>query len=332
MIQRIKNKITRTWRKSLYLSGLEGILYPRKHAGDIIVMYHGVAPDHDVRFHSRCISRANLRRQLLYYKREFRIVSVCEMIETPNPGIRRLAITFDDGLKNNFNHAAVVLRRLNVPATFFVSTPEILGNNFLWPDLFAIFSYYRKENIEFDGHTFSKRADNEFISTDNGVPLQQHLKSFSIDEKTKLINQWIGELKTNPLKQKENLVQWQMMNDDHIRTLAQNDLFTIGSHGISHQNFPTMSAEEQSFELSASKKLLEEFSRQEINLFSFPDGDYNDASKSLAYQAGYKHLLGVNYKVKSDFDDPNIKDRLGLYQDRSWIEQLHQLNTYFYAE
>src|SRR5262249_48692534 len=39
-----------------------------------------------------------------------------------------LAITFDDGYRDNYDYAAPILREYNLPATFFVTT-EFIGSN-----------------------------------------------------------------------------------------------------------------------------------------------------------------------------------------------------------
>lgn len=332
LIQRISNKIARTWRKSLYLSNSETVLYGRKKAGDAIVLYHGVTPLKDNRFHTRSVSRVTLRKHMLYFKREFRVVSLKEMFETPNPGIKRVAITFDDGLQNNFSHAAVILRRLNVPATFFVTAARSRGINALWPDALAILTYYQGERISFDGQDFERRPNNLYVSADNGIPLHQHLKSYSLDSKMNFIEELKTNLKADPLAMKENLVHWELLAPDHIRTLAQNPLFEIGSHAITHQNFSGMSKQAQADELKDSASWLSEITSTPTESVAFPDGDYSEESKAIAREAGYSRMLAVNYRESLDLEEDDIADRFGFYSDRSAIEMLHQFNSMFYAE
>src|SRR5258706_16456757 len=47
---------------------------------------------------------------------------------------RHLAITFDDGYRNNFEHAAPVLEKLGLPATFFVVSHWIGSDVVPWWD------------------------------------------------------------------------------------------------------------------------------------------------------------------------------------------------------
>jgi peptidoglycan/xylan/chitin deacetylase (PgdA/CDA1 family) len=60
-----------------------------------------------------------------FFKRYFRVVSFCEQVRSCAAGIDMsgtLSITFDDGYRDNFELAAPILRKHELPATFFVAT------------------------------------------------------------------------------------------------------------------------------------------------------------------------------------------------------------------
>lgn len=60
-----------------------------------------------------------------FFKRYFDVVSLRDLVGKLESGAklnRELAITFDDGYRDNFDHAAPVLEKLGLPATFFVVT------------------------------------------------------------------------------------------------------------------------------------------------------------------------------------------------------------------
>jgi len=60
-----------------------------------------------------------------FFKRHFNVVSLGELVAKIENGAklnRELAITFDDGYRDNFDHAAPVLEKLGLPATFFIVT------------------------------------------------------------------------------------------------------------------------------------------------------------------------------------------------------------------
>jgi len=71
------------------------------------------------------ISSAKFEAFCRFFERHFRVVSLTEQVagcrERKDMG-GTLSITFDDGYLDNFEMAAPILRKLQLPATFFVST------------------------------------------------------------------------------------------------------------------------------------------------------------------------------------------------------------------
>ena len=86
----------------------------RRQGCSRILMYHGMAAQ----------GAPALAAQLRYLARNFKIVALAAMVNrlvqdsaaAPN----EIALTFDDGLRNNFTVVYPVLRQLKVPATFLV--------------------------------------------------------------------------------------------------------------------------------------------------------------------------------------------------------------------
>jgi peptidoglycan/xylan/chitin deacetylase (PgdA/CDA1 family) len=74
---------------------------------------------------SLTVSVGSFERYCRYFQRRFRVVPLRDLVaglEERRPVGRELAITFDDGYRDNFENAAPVLERLSLPATFFVVT------------------------------------------------------------------------------------------------------------------------------------------------------------------------------------------------------------------
>jgi peptidoglycan/xylan/chitin deacetylase (PgdA/CDA1 family) len=67
-----------------------------------------------------------------FFRKYFHVVSLTEIVEKLQSGgtlDRCLAITFDDGYLDNYTHARPILKRLNLPATFYVTTNFIGSDN-----------------------------------------------------------------------------------------------------------------------------------------------------------------------------------------------------------
>jgi peptidoglycan/xylan/chitin deacetylase (PgdA/CDA1 family) len=107
--------------RTLFASRLDGVLL--RNAA-VIVVFHRVqetvAPDDGL-----TVSVRMFERHCEFLRRHFRVVSLLDIVEKLERGQRfnrELAITFDDGYRDNFENAAPVLQKLSLPATFFVVT------------------------------------------------------------------------------------------------------------------------------------------------------------------------------------------------------------------
>ena len=119
------------------------------------------------------------------------------------------------------------------------------------------------------------------------------------------------------------------MKGEEVKILSASQFVEIGSHGVSHQNLTLLSDEDVRYELTESKSYLENACGKSIDMLAFPFGLYNNSVLDIAQVAGYSFFAGVN--LRDDIDTPGklICSRLGLYNDRSVIEQLHLINSSF---
>src|SRR5258708_24742916 len=85
-------------------------------------MYHGT-PQRDA---------AALERQLRLVRLAFPVVSLGDLTACRRNGRARVALTFDDGLRNNVHVAYPILQKLGLSATFFVCPGLIERQEWLW--------------------------------------------------------------------------------------------------------------------------------------------------------------------------------------------------------
>jgi len=77
------------------------------------------------------------RKYCVFFKRHFKVVSLSAFVEKMNrcePFDRELIITFDDGYADNYECAAPILKELDLPATFFITTQFIDSDVVPWWD------------------------------------------------------------------------------------------------------------------------------------------------------------------------------------------------------
>ena len=163
----------------LYSSGMAGLcLFLRrkvfKRHRSIVLTYHSIRDDQkrpDI-----SVPTSMFRRQMAYLRKRFNVLPLHELLK--NRARRavmskdELAITFDDGYKDNFLNAFAILREYKLPATIFLISAQIGKNDeFLKPDEIKIM---QANNVEFASHTAhhlvlaevdSKTAEEEITSS-----------------------------------------------------------------------------------------------------------------------------------------------------------------------
>lgn len=90
-----------------------------------------------------------------------------------------------------------------------------------------------------------------------------------------------------------NLSDFKVMNWSQIKSISNNNLFEIGSHGISHERLSRLSDDEIKKEIRESKNKLEEELGIIVRCFSYPYGRYNEYAVNQLEEGGYKYSFGV---------------------------------------
>jgi peptidoglycan/xylan/chitin deacetylase (PgdA/CDA1 family) len=116
MKQSIKNAVG----QSIFATGLHAMLLRR---AAVVVAFHRVRDTLEPEALS--IDIATFEAYCRFFARYFRVVPLRDLVDRLERGAtprHELAITFDDGYRDNFENAAPILERFSLPATFFVVT------------------------------------------------------------------------------------------------------------------------------------------------------------------------------------------------------------------
>lgn len=316
----------RKFRSVLYSLGTEQLLYGSKNGSGIILNYHGIDLHNRTDFNIRFCSQSDFRNQIRYFKKRFHIVPLPEMFEKSTSRKPRLAITFDDGYRNNYKYALPVLEEEKVHATFFVTALLKSGRTILWADAVDIYSYFLNE-FSWEGLKFFKDpVRKRLFCAEKNIFLNPYVMNLSYVEKLKVIDS-LAAVSGVKLDSEESLKDyWQLMDEKEIKSASGSPFIDIGSHSELHNNLGEIPIEDARKELLNSKLWLEKVTGKEISSIAYPNGSYTREVLDEAQSLGYKYQLAVKYQFKEDKDDPRILDRTDIYSDRSWIEQLHVVN------
>ncbi|MBC8047256.1 MAG: polysaccharide deacetylase family protein [Fimbriimonadaceae bacterium] len=302
MRSEIKNVLkTLLWNtKAAYLKDTHAV------KGDsVILVYHGLVPKHHLKFNMRFLTTGVFKKHMQLFKNTCNMVTVQDIYENNiDKNALNVAITFDDGYKNNHTYAAPILDAMQIPAAFFITTVQAGGYNYLWTDFLDITSFYARGNLIVDGKTF--------INHNKGFLYEgKTLKQYCKDADWKFKVQMFEAMKPfkSALHHAPNKEYWELLGWKELVELANNKLFTLGSHGLYHNNLENVTHAEAIFELRTSKLYLEKMTQKTIDHFAYPDGSYDHALIKIADAAGYKYQLIVSSKYKQDAEDKRLLQR-----------------------
>ncbi len=116
-----------------------GVAFPfvsiRKRPCFQILTYHRVNDERDWVFPGTPVQ--TFREQMEYLRENWHVLTLGEIVERVSSGDlpeRTVAVTFDDGYRDNYEQAFPVLSATGVSATFFLATRSITEGVFLWHD------------------------------------------------------------------------------------------------------------------------------------------------------------------------------------------------------
>lgn len=111
--------------KALFTRGVG--LYDRviglRQYDSFILVYHSIIGDEEEKTSIFDTTKSELESHLKYLKEEYDIIALNELVAnaTALKNIAgKVAITFDDGYRNNYDNAFPVLKKYNVPATIYL--------------------------------------------------------------------------------------------------------------------------------------------------------------------------------------------------------------------
>lgn len=210
-----------------------------------------------------------------------------------------VALTFDDGYRDNYLIARDILLRLGIPATFYIPIKQINTNRVFWWDYLF---YIIKNHIS--AFLFWANEENSLkeILLRFKIETGGTGKNLSILITRSLVHQFnrLGFLQRESiLKDIENEFgpyegERLLMNWSEISQLKK-DGFYIGSHSVSHQPLTDLTWEDANKEIVHSKKMLSEKLNCNIDGFSYPRGKWDTSLASAVKDAGYSYAVTTHY-------------------------------------
>jgi peptidoglycan/xylan/chitin deacetylase (PgdA/CDA1 family) len=247
------------------------------------------------------------RRQLLLLKNQGNFVHPNDLVSDLNTILEsednNLLITFDDGLKEQFDLALPILDELNISAVFFVN---------------SINSEEKKVTTVHKIHLLrSIISSSEFLDKFNDVPFSQSEKRnaqsiYRYDDEKSAVLKYILNFKLDFREQEQivnrlfdlyfeeaTIFESLYMTDQNLKELAHKGY--LGSHTHSHYPLGLLDRETIKKELEKTKTYLDTLTHSNIKIVSYPYGTPEvctnlvaDLAKETGYRIGFTTKRGIN--------------------------------------
>jgi peptidoglycan/xylan/chitin deacetylase (PgdA/CDA1 family) len=247
-------------------------------------------------------STRDFEKQIAHLARNYKVISLDEIVERVKKrnSLRScVAITFDDGFRDNYENAYPILKKYNVPATIFLTTGYIEDGTAPWfIKLRYIFMKTEKNRFQFslNDKTISlpmRTREEKFAASDRAMAC---LKACPDEERLALLDRLCEELEINDFRELNNL----MLTWDQVKEMSENGI-SFGAHTVSHPVLSRIPMEKAEKEIRESKKTIEEKVGKSVASFAYPFGkkaQYSPAMFDMLSELGFKCAVtcenGVN--------------------------------------
>ncbi|MBI1247229.1 polysaccharide deacetylase family protein [bacterium] len=256
--------------------------------GLLVLTYHRIGDSSQCEFDRGVYSadEATFTRQMEFVRSHFEVVGIDQVVRQPDSYWRNrqaVLITFDDGYVDNFEVAFPVLKRLGMPALFFVTSGFLDQRSISWWDEIAWMMRQRYPQMAAD------ELDDEICQR-----IERYYE-LSGDQRESYLDRLSDELKTD--RYDAGSPPW--MTWEMLREMAKSDI-RFGGHTVTHPILTRIQNNDWEFELAEGKRRLEEETGTEVQAFSYPVGNPDCFSDSLMtqtarhYQAAFSCYGGVN--------------------------------------
>ena len=256
----------------------------------LVLLYHRVNPEKDPFFPSQ--SPRAFDGQMRYLAECYHVLPLSEVFERLREGREiepySIAVTFDDGYRDNLLYAHPILKKYGLRATLFVPTGLIETGQVLWNDRLAwAIKWTEKKEIllpSFAGNRTVPLRSFEEKRKALGVILEE-LKTYGEEEKKTAADVLVRELQNSHPGPEPGILCWA-----ELRRLAEEG-WEIGSHTVNHVILTRLAEAEARQELQASKNTLEKELQRPVRFLAYPNGKQNDFSpgiKAVVRETGYE--------------------------------------------
>jgi peptidoglycan/xylan/chitin deacetylase (PgdA/CDA1 family) len=272
--------------------------------------------DHDPYFDA--ISTEFFEVHMKYLSRHYKVVSLGDLrrhLEAGDSTEMVVAVTFDDGYRDNYECAFPILERYNIPATIFLTTGVLDSGDPLWFEQLA-------EAI--------KKTSQEYIDLEIDIPRRYWmrneaervksngrifglLRAFNDTDRRTWLTEILGRLGAPADSERRG----KMLTWDQVRLMNRRGI-DFGGHTVTHPFLSKLAPRQAEWEVSECKRRIEEETRNPVQFFAYPNGreeDFAASNKELLRSAGYLGAVTTIWGMNDRSTDPMELRRGGPWEN-----------------
>lgn len=326
----MRHALIRTILSTIAFSGADRALAPRYRGRGAILTFHHVSPDPVAQRPENAglaITPQFLDATLHLVKRlGYRIVPLAELpAHLAGNGPPVLALTFDDGYRDNIRHALPVLEAHEAPFTMFVCTGFAdRAAPLWWLDLEEAIERLASVRLAFPDGVLAAPAGTAEEKAQLWRQLYWRLRKHDeavLEQTMKVLVDLSG---IDPLGRVEALcLNWQ-----ELRYLARHPLASIGAHTLSHPRLARIPEDRARAEIAESRRRIADQLGVDPLTFAYPVGDPSSAGSRefvMAKEAGFTLAVTTRPNVLRPGQPLHALPRIsvnGHYQHERYVRAL----------
>ena len=223
-----------------------------------------------------------------------------------------VAITFDDGWQDNYEHAFPVLKKHNVPATIFLVSQRINTPWQFWPEQVLDLLINHSHHLDHDALQWLRPYLGDMpASTPHSSPYTI-LQADSVINRLKALDDQTIETNLEqtrnalPALNQANLNARPLLNKQELETMLTSGLVTFGAHTRHHYRLNHLANQSDlENEIAGSHKDLDELRLNPVSIFCYPNGDITSEGEQLVqgyFTAACTTERGWNKTPSNPFD------------------------------
>lgn len=224
-----------------------------------------------------------------------------------------IAITFDDGYRDNYSLAFPSLRKYGLPATVYLTAGLIGTDSKLWVDEIQDALL----NTRVTSFQFKELFGEEVINVSSleqkmsaNIRISRSLKRMTNYRRKLMLAELLKRLKVDDCGKKHGNLR-SMLSWEEVADMANHGV-SFGAHTVSHPILTEMPQAEAKEEIIESKRIMEDRLERKVTHFAIPNGgacDFSEDLKAFCIELGFETIVSTEYGWVDHASDPYFLKR-----------------------